>query len=394
MQHPHARAFGIYRRRARPGGPGRRGGARRRVRRLPRACRGAARHCRAGTRPSRSSPFTPSGATPCHGACVACSAAHGHDPRERHCGVPVHRELAREQHHVPRERWRATSAPEAEPGHAPRTSRCRRRLPRRPEAHRHSARSPRRPRSPGAALAPTPPRRRSLRLGCRSRPVADDAAKRLERSSRRHRPRRESARRKTRGKTRIVGTTALAAAESMALAHARDPLRRDRDRAATPPALVRLARTAAARGPHTQYMPERIILVDSNSLIYRGYFAIPPLTTTKGELSNATFGFASILLKAIEEIKPQHIAAAFDLPAKNLQTRARRDVQGDAQADARRAAPAVRALQGASRKDGRAHLRPPGVRGGRRDRRAGETGGSRWARDASSSRATSTRCSS
>jgi DNA polymerase-1 len=63
-------------------------------------------------------------------------------------------------------------------------------------------------------------------------------------------------------------------------------------------------------------MPERIILVDSNSLIYRGYFAIPPLTTTKGELSNATFGFASILLKAIEEIKPQHIAAAFDLPGK------------------------------------------------------------------------------
>jgi len=61
---------------------------------------------------------------------------------------------------------------------------------------------------------------------------------------------------------------------------------------------------------------ERLILIDSNSLIYRGFFAIPPLTTTKGELSNATFGFASIFLKAIEEIKPQHIAAAFDLPGK------------------------------------------------------------------------------
>ncbi|HYK98196.1 MAG TPA: 5'-3' exonuclease H3TH domain-containing protein, partial [Candidatus Acidoferrales bacterium] len=63
-------------------------------------------------------------------------------------------------------------------------------------------------------------------------------------------------------------------------------------------------------------MRERLILIDSNSLIYRGFFAIPPLTTTKGELSNATFGFASIFLKAIEEIKPQHIAAAFDLPGK------------------------------------------------------------------------------
>ncbi len=63
-------------------------------------------------------------------------------------------------------------------------------------------------------------------------------------------------------------------------------------------------------------MRERLILIDSNSLIYRGFFAIPPLTTTKGELSNATFGFASIFLKAIEEIKPQHIAAAIDLPGK------------------------------------------------------------------------------
>ncbi|HET8569550.1 MAG TPA: DNA polymerase I [Candidatus Limnocylindria bacterium] len=61
-------------------------------------------------------------------------------------------------------------------------------------------------------------------------------------------------------------------------------------------------------------MAERLLLVDSNSLIYRGFFAIPPLTTTKGELVNATFGFASILLKTFAELPPRHIAAAFDLP--------------------------------------------------------------------------------
>jgi len=61
-------------------------------------------------------------------------------------------------------------------------------------------------------------------------------------------------------------------------------------------------------------MAERLLLADSNSLIYRGYFAIPPLTTTKGELVNAAFGFASILLKVIQEHPPQHIAACFDLP--------------------------------------------------------------------------------
>jgi DNA polymerase-1 len=63
---------------------------------------------------------------------------------------------------------------------------------------------------------------------------------------------------------------------------------------------------------------ERLLLIDSNSLIYRGYFAIPPLTTTKGELSNATFGFASILLKAFELVRPEHAAATFDLPGKTF----------------------------------------------------------------------------
>jgi len=60
-------------------------------------------------------------------------------------------------------------------------------------------------------------------------------------------------------------------------------------------------------------MAERLLLADSNSLIYRGYFAIPPLTTTKGELVNAAFGFVSILLKVIQEYPPRHIAACFDL---------------------------------------------------------------------------------
>ncbi len=61
-------------------------------------------------------------------------------------------------------------------------------------------------------------------------------------------------------------------------------------------------------------MGERFLLVDSNSLIYRGFFAVPPLTTTKGELVNAVFGFASILLKVVQEVPPVHIAACFDLP--------------------------------------------------------------------------------
>ena len=42
---------------------------------------------------------------------------------------------------------------------------------------------------------------------------------------------------------------------------------------------------------------ERLMLLDGYGLVYRGYFALPPLTTSKGELVNGVFGFASIVLR-------------------------------------------------------------------------------------------------
>jgi DNA polymerase I len=59
---------------------------------------------------------------------------------------------------------------------------------------------------------------------------------------------------------------------------------------------------------------ERLMLLDGNGLIYRGYFALPPLTTSKGELVNAVFGFCSIVLRGIQDIQPDYVAVAFDLP--------------------------------------------------------------------------------
>src|SRR3954454_773924 len=55
------------------------------------------------------------------------------------------------------------------------------------------------------------------------------------------------------------------------------------------------------------------MLLDGNGLIYRGYFALPPLTTSKGELVNAVFGFASIVLRGFQDIAPDYVAVAFDL---------------------------------------------------------------------------------
>ena len=65
---------------------------------------------------------------------------------------------------------------------------------------------------------------------------------------------------------------------------------------------------------------ERLLLLDGNGLIYRGYFALieQPLTTSKGELVTAVFGFTNIVLRAIQDVKPDRVAIAFDLPSRTF----------------------------------------------------------------------------
>jgi DNA polymerase I len=58
---------------------------------------------------------------------------------------------------------------------------------------------------------------------------------------------------------------------------------------------------------------KRLVLIDGNALIHRAYHALPPLTTKTGELVNAVYGFSSVLLKVISELKPNYILATFDL---------------------------------------------------------------------------------
>lgn len=57
---------------------------------------------------------------------------------------------------------------------------------------------------------------------------------------------------------------------------------------------------------------ERLLILDSNSLLNRAFFAIPPLTTSEGVNTNAVYGFANMLFKLKEELKPDYIVAAFD----------------------------------------------------------------------------------
>ncbi len=59
---------------------------------------------------------------------------------------------------------------------------------------------------------------------------------------------------------------------------------------------------------------KRLLIIDSNALVHRGYHALPPsLTTPKGEPINAVYGFTAVLLKVLKELKPEYVVATFDL---------------------------------------------------------------------------------
>ena len=62
-------------------------------------------------------------------------------------------------------------------------------------------------------------------------------------------------------------------------------------------------------------MQERLIIIDGNSLINRAFYALPPLTTKEGNHTNAIYGFVTMLLKVMEDYKPDYIGVAFDKKA-------------------------------------------------------------------------------
>lgn len=59
---------------------------------------------------------------------------------------------------------------------------------------------------------------------------------------------------------------------------------------------------------------KRFLLFDANAIIHRAFHALPPLRSKEGILTNAVYGFCLILLKALNELKPEYLAVAFDSP--------------------------------------------------------------------------------
>jgi DNA polymerase-1 len=58
----------------------------------------------------------------------------------------------------------------------------------------------------------------------------------------------------------------------------------------------------------------RLVLIDGNAILHRAYHALPPLTAPDGSVVNAVYGFGTMLLRLIGDLKPTHVAVAFDRP--------------------------------------------------------------------------------
>ncbi len=63
---------------------------------------------------------------------------------------------------------------------------------------------------------------------------------------------------------------------------------------------------------------KKVVLIDGSSYVYRAFYALPPLTSPKGEPTGAIYGFVRMIAKLLNELKPQYIAVVFDHPGKTF----------------------------------------------------------------------------
>ena len=66
---------------------------------------------------------------------------------------------------------------------------------------------------------------------------------------------------------------------------------------------------------------KRLVLIDGKSIFYRGYYAMPNLSTQEGIPTGGVYGFATLSLEVIKRLKPDYVAVAWDKPKTNIRKR-------------------------------------------------------------------------
>lgn len=82
---------------------------------------------------------------------------------------------------------------------------------------------------------------------------------------------------------------------------------------------------------------KRLVVIDGKSVFYRGYYAMPYLSTRDGTPTGGVYGFAAMALEIIKKIQPDYVAVAWDKPKTNI--RARRAIYPEYKANRKPAPP-------------------------------------------------------
>jgi len=78
-------------------------------------------------------------------------------------------------------------------------------------------------------------------------------------------------------------------------------------------------------------MSSRLVLLDAHAIIHRAYHALPDFSTSKGEPTGALYGLSAMLLKIVEDLKPDYIAAAYDVKGPTFRNDAYKDYKAGRQ---------------------------------------------------------------
>src|SRR3954464_13716396 len=66
---------------------------------------------------------------------------------------------------------------------------------------------------------------------------------------------------------------------------------------------------------------KKFAIIDGKSVFYRGYYAMPNLSTKDGTPTGGVFGFATMALEVMRRLKPDYVAVAWDKPKTNIRRR-------------------------------------------------------------------------
>ena len=64
----------------------------------------------------------------------------------------------------------------------------------------------------------------------------------------------------------------------------------------------------------------KLVLVDGSGDIFRAFHALPPRTRADGTPVNAVYGFTAMLMKLIDDLKPDHVSVVFDVARKTFRS--------------------------------------------------------------------------